>query len=123
MYKLEMMGNPVDKQHKFRDYVTLMSPTLVIMDGKEITQTQRQFLINREAAKARARARQPRVEEADMEGGGGMGVEGQLLMETQGDYDPVEDRRRNRYIFRVSQALNPKPSTPHHYTLHTTHYP
>lgn len=97
MYKLEMQGNPVDKQHKFRDYVTLMSPTLVVMDGREITQTQRQFLINREAAKARTRARQPVVQHGEEHGHEmGMGVEGQLLMESQGDYDPAEERRRNR---------------------------
>jgi len=97
MYKLEMKGNPVDAQHKFRDYVALMSPTLVIMDGREITQTQRQFLINREAAKARARQRQGRVREQQMgDDSQQMGVEGQLLMETQGDYDAVEERRRNR---------------------------
>jgi hypothetical protein len=33
MYRLEMKGNPVDRQHKFRDYIALMSPTLVIMNG------------------------------------------------------------------------------------------
>jgi protein phosphatase 1 regulatory subunit 42 len=35
---LELRNNPVSKQHKLRDYVALMSPTLAILDGREITQ-------------------------------------------------------------------------------------
>ncbi|KAJ1475081.1 hypothetical protein T484DRAFT_1910334 [Baffinella frigidus] len=91
---LEMKGNPVDRQHKFRDYVTLMSPTLTVLNGKEITQTERRFLVNREAAKARSRkfeqnpAGQQQEPEFD-------GISGVLLMEP-GDSDPIGDRRANR---------------------------
>ena len=35
---LDMRDNPVAKQHKLRDYVALMSPTLSTLDGREITQ-------------------------------------------------------------------------------------
>ena len=99
MQTLEMRDNPVSKQHKLRDYVALMSPTLNVLDGREITQIERRFLVNREAAKARARNREPLVEQG-MQGGSASGppegVEGLLLMESQGDYDPVESRRRAR---------------------------
>ena len=37
---LELRNNPVSKQHKLRDYVALMSPTLAILDGREITQVE-----------------------------------------------------------------------------------
>jgi protein phosphatase 1 regulatory subunit 42 len=96
---LEMRENPVSKQHKLRDYVALMSPTLSILDGREITQIERRFLVNREAAKARARNRQSAMNQMQAGGGGSLppsGVEGLLLMESQGDYDPVEERRRAR---------------------------
>jgi len=97
MTVLEVKGNPVDKQHKFRDYVVLMSPSLNILNGREITQTERQFLVNREAAKARARRHNgddlepPRLSQY----GPPQGVQGQLLMESS-DHDPVEERRRAR---------------------------
>jgi hypothetical protein len=98
---LEMKGNPIDRQHKFRDFVTLMSPTLSRLNGKDITQTERRFLVNREAAKARSRSRQFQQEPLDMAPpSAGLGQElngltGQLLMEP-GDSDPVGDRARNR---------------------------
>jgi len=95
---LDMRDNPVAKQHKLRDYVALMSPTLSTLHGREITQVERRFLVNREAAKARARNRQASMGNMGNAAyfGPPQGVEGQLLMETQGDYDPVEERRRMR---------------------------
>mmetsp|Transcript_7080 Transcript_7080/g.11147 ORF Transcript_7080/g.11147 Transcript_7080/m.11147 type:complete len:408 (-) Transcript_7080:218-1441(-) len=95
---LETKGNPVSKQHKFRDYVVIMSPTLYLLDGKEITQTERQFLVNREAAKARARRHHDGMDMmAPQHPGHGLGgVEGQLLMESMGDHDPVAERARAR---------------------------
>ena len=54
---LEMKGNPIDKQHRFRDYVIVMAPSLASLNGKEITHTERQFVMNREAAKQQARGR------------------------------------------------------------------
>lgn len=104
MQVLDMKGNPVDKQHKLRDYIVLMSPTLAVLNGREITETERQFLVNREAAKARRRQRE--LGGLDLNpmavGGGGMGgygppegVAGTLLMESRDD-DPVAQRRAAR---------------------------
>ena len=95
MTTLDMRENPVSKQHKLRDYVALMSPTLSTLDGREITQVERRFLVNREAAKARVRNRHAPMNTGN-NFGPPQGVQGQLLMETQGDYDPVEERRRMR---------------------------
>ena len=56
--------------------------------------------MNREAAKARARRHHDGMEMMGPgpHAGQGLpqGVEGQLLMETMGDHDPVEERRRAR---------------------------
>jgi len=85
MSTLELRNNPVSKQHKLRDYIALMSPTLSTLDGREITQVERRFLVNREAAKARSRNRNPPMNAMNNAShfGPPQGVEGQLLMETQ----------------------------------------
>ena len=54
---IETKGNPIDKQHRFRDYVIMMAPSLAALNGREITHTERQFVMNREAAKQLARGR------------------------------------------------------------------
>jgi protein phosphatase 1 regulatory subunit 42 len=54
---LETKGNPIDKQHRFRDYVMMMAPSLATLNGREITHTERQFVMNREAVKQQARGR------------------------------------------------------------------
>jgi Leucine-rich repeat (LRR) protein len=56
MTSLEMKGNPVDKQHRFRDYIIMMTSNLTSLNGRDITQTERQFIMNREAAKHQARS-------------------------------------------------------------------
>jgi protein phosphatase 1 regulatory subunit 42 len=104
MSSLDLRDNPVSKQHKLRDFVALMSPNLGMLDGREITQVERRFLVNKETAKSRARNRQQlsmlQPLNAPQPGGHSFGppqgIEGQLLLESQGDFDPVEARRRMR---------------------------
>ncbi|XP_041357135.1 protein phosphatase 1 regulatory subunit 42-like isoform X3 [Gigantopelta aegis] len=51
MCRLELMGNPICHKAKYRDRVIIMSQKLAVLDGKEITETSRQFLRNWHASK------------------------------------------------------------------------
>ncbi|ELU18264.1 hypothetical protein CAPTEDRAFT_90529 [Capitella teleta] len=57
LWRLDLSGNPVCNKSKYRDRVIIMSPSLEVLDGKEITDTARQFLTswqaNKEAVKKR----------------------------------------------------------------------
>ncbi|KAJ6664004.1 hypothetical protein lerEdw1_008958 [Lerista edwardsae] len=56
--KLELNGNPVCHKPKYRDRVILQSKTLESLDGKEIKEMERQFLMNWKASRdARRRNR------------------------------------------------------------------
>ncbi|XP_021345264.1 protein phosphatase 1 regulatory subunit 42-like isoform X4 [Mizuhopecten yessoensis] len=44
LWRLELMGNPVCHKAKYRDRIIVMAKTLEVLDGKEITETSRQFL-------------------------------------------------------------------------------
>ncbi|XP_046566841.1 LOW QUALITY PROTEIN: protein phosphatase 1 regulatory subunit 42-like [Haliotis rubra] len=51
LWRLELMGNPVCHKAKYRDRIIVMSKHLEMLDGKEITETSRQFLCNWHASK------------------------------------------------------------------------
>ncbi|XP_028406263.1 protein phosphatase 1 regulatory subunit 42-like [Dendronephthya gigantea] len=55
--KLDLTGNPVCEKKKYRDRVFVMSKTLVMLDGKEISSTAKKFLLNWKANRE-ARKRQ-----------------------------------------------------------------
>lgn len=51
LWRLDLMGNPLCHKAKYRDRVIVMAKHLEIFDGKEITETSRQFLRNWHASK------------------------------------------------------------------------
>ncbi|KXJ18282.1 Protein phosphatase 1 regulatory subunit 42 [Exaiptasia diaphana] len=51
LLRLETSGNPFCTKKKFRDRIIVMSNSLVMLDGKEINDTAKRFLINWKATK------------------------------------------------------------------------
>ncbi|XP_029779536.1 protein phosphatase 1 regulatory subunit 42 [Suricata suricatta] len=51
LWKMDLNGNPVCLKPKYRDRLILVSKSLEFLDGKEIKNTERQFLINWKAFK------------------------------------------------------------------------
>ncbi|XP_055968755.1 protein phosphatase 1 regulatory subunit 42 [Sorex fumeus] len=51
MWKLDLKGNPVCIKQKYRDRLILVSKSLEFLDGKEIKNMERQFLMNWKASK------------------------------------------------------------------------
>ncbi|XP_068090917.1 protein phosphatase 1 regulatory subunit 42 isoform X1 [Hyperolius riggenbachi] len=63
LWRMDLSGNPVCQTPKYRDKVIVISKTLGILDGKEIKETARQFLINWKASKdARKKSREENLE-------------------------------------------------------------
>lgn len=59
VWRLEVTGNPLCRKKKYRDRVIVMSRSLVMLDGKEINETAKRFLMNWKASRdARRRQRQ-----------------------------------------------------------------
>lgn len=46
LYKLDIAGNPICKHKKYRDKLIIMSKSLVMIDDKEVSESNRQFLQN-----------------------------------------------------------------------------
>ncbi|XP_046850156.1 protein phosphatase 1 regulatory subunit 42-like [Xenia sp. Carnegie-2017] len=69
LIKLDLTGNPVCEKKKYRDRVFVMSKTLVMLDGKEISETTKRFLLNwkasRDARKRQLLQRQKRSQELE----------------------------------------------------------
>ncbi|CAH3194786.1 unnamed protein product, partial [Porites evermanni] len=59
VWRLEMAGNTLCHKKKYRDRVIVMSRSLVMLDGKEINETAKRFLMNWKASRD-ARRRQRR---------------------------------------------------------------
>ncbi|XP_061569538.1 protein phosphatase 1 regulatory subunit 42 [Cololabis saira] len=55
---MELRGNPVCKTHKYRDRLTTLCTNLGTLDGREINEITRQFLINWKACKDAKKKRQ-----------------------------------------------------------------
>ncbi|KAM4689448.1 protein phosphatase 1 regulatory subunit 42 isoform 1-T2 [Discoglossus pictus] len=51
LWRMDLSGNPVCQKPKYRDKVIVLSKTLEILDGKEIKEMARQFLVNWKASK------------------------------------------------------------------------
>ncbi|XP_069816081.1 protein phosphatase 1 regulatory subunit 42 [Dendropsophus ebraccatus] len=59
LWRMDLTGNPVCQKPKYRDKVIVLSKALEILDGREIKETARQFLINWKASKdARKKSRE-----------------------------------------------------------------
>ncbi|NXP74746.1 PPR42 phosphatase, partial [Ramphastos sulfuratus] len=56
--RMDLTGNPICQEPKYRDRIVVQSPTLESLDGKEINKVERQFLLNWKAS--RAARRKPR---------------------------------------------------------------
>lgn len=59
LWRLELTGNPLCNKKKYRDRVIVMSKSIVMLDGKEINETAKRFLMNWKASRD-ARRRQRR---------------------------------------------------------------
>ncbi|XP_070556232.1 protein phosphatase 1 regulatory subunit 42-like [Ptychodera flava] len=58
LWRLELSGNPICHKSKYRDRVIVMSESLAILDGKEISETEKRFLMKwKEAKEAKRRQR------------------------------------------------------------------
>ncbi|KAM5157601.1 protein phosphatase 1 regulatory subunit 42 [Mantella aurantiaca] len=112
LWRLDLSGNPICQQPKYRDQVIVISQTLDILDGKEIKEMARQFLVNWKASKdARKKSRE--------------NMEGRLLyqqlynLEHPGSLLPSQNhntkymnKEKAKYIFMAQMLSDRKQSTP-----------
>ncbi|KAI8482401.1 hypothetical protein Bbelb_398860 [Branchiostoma belcheri] len=69
LWRLELVGNPLCRKAKYRDRVIVMSGSLEVLDGKEINETARKFLLSWKANKeARRRQREDRKKNGEADG-------------------------------------------------------
>ncbi|NXF60085.1 PPR42 phosphatase, partial [Ciccaba nigrolineata] len=52
LHRMDLTGNPICQKAKYRDRIVVQSRTLESLDGKEIKEMERQFLMNWKASKA-----------------------------------------------------------------------
>ncbi|XP_063779926.1 protein phosphatase 1 regulatory subunit 42 isoform X2 [Pseudophryne corroboree] len=64
LWRMDLSGNPICHKPKYRDRVIVISKTLEILDGKEINEMARQFLVNWKASKDA----QKKIKEENMAG-------------------------------------------------------
>lgn len=63
IWRLELVGNPLCNKAKYRDRIIVMNNKLAVLDGREISETEKNFLMSwREAKEAKKRQR---IEEAN----------------------------------------------------------
>ncbi|XP_062610935.1 protein phosphatase 1 regulatory subunit 42-like, partial [Saccostrea cucullata] len=86
LWRLDLMGNPLCHKAKYRDRVIVMAKNLEVLDGKEISETSRQFLHSWHDA----REVQKKRREENMRKGSGEFGDGALLRELP----PVKDYPR-----------------------------
>ncbi|XP_072045949.1 protein phosphatase 1 regulatory subunit 42-like [Amphiura filiformis] len=56
LWRLELIGNPLCRKAKYRDRVIVMNESIAVLDGREISDTEKQFLLKwREAKDAKKR--------------------------------------------------------------------
>ncbi|XP_022089468.1 protein phosphatase 1 regulatory subunit 42-like [Acanthaster planci] len=63
LWRLELAGNPLSQKAKYRDRVIVMSGTLAVLDGKEINQTEKAFLMSWKEAREAKRKQREEVEQ------------------------------------------------------------
>jgi len=68
LWRLELTGNPLCEKKKYRDRVLVMSKTLVMLDGKEVSATAKKFLMNWKANRD-ARRRLHKQQQLQIESG------------------------------------------------------
>ncbi|XP_061304344.1 protein phosphatase 1 regulatory subunit 42 isoform X4 [Pezoporus flaviventris] len=59
--RMELAGNPICNKPKYRDRIVVQSQTLESLDGKEIKEMERQFLMNWKASKASRKTNKERM--------------------------------------------------------------
>ncbi|NXG61157.1 PPR42 phosphatase, partial [Hemiprocne comata] len=59
--RMDLTGNPICHKPKYRDRIVVQSQTLESLDGKEIKELERQFLVNWKASKAARKKNKERV--------------------------------------------------------------
>ncbi|NXS53781.1 PPR42 phosphatase, partial [Brachypteracias leptosomus] len=59
--RMDLRGNPLCQQPKYRDRIVVQSQTLESLDGKDIKETERQFLMNWKASRAARQKPKERV--------------------------------------------------------------
>lgn len=111
LWRMDLSGNPICQKPKYRDKVIVISKTLEILDGKEIKETARQFLVNWKASRD---ARKKSREEA---------MDGQLVYQQLYNVEhpdsllPVQyhnteylDKEKTRYMFMAQMISDRKQS-------------
>ncbi|XP_041101811.1 protein phosphatase 1 regulatory subunit 42 [Polyodon spathula] len=65
LWRMDLSRNPVCNKPKYRDTIIMMCKTLEVLDGKDINETSRQFLMNWKASKeAKKRSKDERLRSA-----------------------------------------------------------
>ncbi|XP_068018611.1 protein phosphatase 1 regulatory subunit 42 [Melanerpes formicivorus] len=59
--RMDLTGNPICQEPKYRDRIVVQSPALESLDGKEIKEVERQFLMNWQASRAARRKAKERM--------------------------------------------------------------
>ncbi|NXN16747.1 PPR42 phosphatase, partial [Indicator maculatus] len=59
--KMDLTGNPICQEPKYRDRIVVQSPALESLDGKEIKEVERRFLMNWKASRAARRKPKERM--------------------------------------------------------------
>nr|DBA24231.1 TPA: hypothetical protein GDO54_011919 [Pyxicephalus adspersus] len=63
LWRMDLSGNPICQKPKYRDEVIVISKSLEILDGKEIKEMARQFLVNWKASRdARRKSREENMD-------------------------------------------------------------
>ncbi|XP_038057735.1 protein phosphatase 1 regulatory subunit 42-like [Patiria miniata] len=63
LWRLDLSGNPLSHRAKYRDRVIVMNEKLVVLDGKEINQTEKMFLMSWKEAKEAKRKQREEAEQ------------------------------------------------------------
>ncbi|XP_033644910.1 protein phosphatase 1 regulatory subunit 42-like [Asterias rubens] len=72
LWRLDLTGNPLCQKAKYRDRVIVMNESLAVLDGKEINQTEKAFLMSWKEAKEMKRKQREELEQRrpDLDGVG-----------------------------------------------------
>lgn len=110
LWRMDLTGNPICQKPKYRDKVIVISKTLEILDGREIKEMARQFLLNWKASKdARKKSR-----EENMAGRLVFqqlyGFQHQSILPVQYQNPRYTEKDKPNYFLMAQMQSDPKPS-------------
>ncbi|KAG8570708.1 hypothetical protein GDO81_011380 [Engystomops pustulosus] len=111
LWRMDLTGNPICQKPKYRDKVIVISKTLEILDGKEIKEMARQFLLNWKASKD---ARKKSKEENTADRLVFQQLYGfdhpQAILPTQYQNQKYIEKDKPKYFLMAQMPSDPKPS-------------